>query len=208
MNLQDFITARPFLYHLTSDNNYPLIIADRILYSTNQLIHLSGNSSYQNIGTAKRFTHQEIFIGDQKYMIRDQQPVSEIALSKCLTNGWTNSDFFHHLNDRVFMWPTLDRLRRHFKRYAAENPVILRFDTRAILNANPHVKFCRLNSGATRPNSYLGGVAPARGQESFLPANLYQLPIGTIAEVTFEQQCNLIGNIWQSSEPEDVFQLV
>lgn len=205
MDLQKFIQERPYLYHLTSEKNATNIIKEKKLYSANTLIDMSGNSSHQQLKTTKRLTHQQIKIKDDVFSLRDQRPISEKSLAKCLTDNWTVSDFLHHLNDRVFMWPTLERLWRHFNRYEQEKPVIFRFSTREIIDSNPHVKFCRLNSGATRANSYLGGKPPERGKDTFLSAPLFNFAVRNVAEVTFENQCLLAGPITTSIRPDSTF---
>lgn len=207
MDIQKFIENRPYLYHLTSQANVDRIISQRKLYSTNALIDLSGNLHYQKIKRERRVNHQEIIVNNKSYFIRDQRPISELALSKCLTDNWSVADFIEHLNNRVFMWPTLDRLSRHFDRYINEKPVIFRFLTNEILNRNPHVKFCRLNSGATRANSYLGGKAPERGPNTFLNAQNYTLSIGSVAEVTFENECSIDCEIYAASRPNGKYEL-
>jgi len=205
MDIDKFIEQRPYLYHLTSVENSKRIIQEKILVSTNELIDMSGNPDYFDIKRKRRIGHQEIVIGNKIYSLRDQRPISELALSKCLTHNWKVPDFLEHLNDRVFMWPTLDRLERHYNRYQNENPVIFRFPTNEIIALNPNVKFCRLNSGATRANSYLGGKAPDRGPETFLPAPNYNLSIGSVAEVTFEQRCNIDCDFAIASNPYSEF---
>jgi len=204
MELDNFIRQRPYLYHLTNVQNAENIISERRIYSANKIIELSGDS-YDNINRRRRIEHTEIKVGEQSYFLRDQRPISEKALAKCLTGGWQVSDFLYHLNDRVFMWPTLDRLWRHFNRYEHENPVILRFHTREIIDSNPHVKFCRLNSGATRANSYLGGKAPERGEHTFLSAEQFGRPIREVAEVTFENECKFKLPIARGLRPDGEF---
>ncbi|WP_156123703.1 hypothetical protein [Flavihumibacter sp. ZG627] len=208
MDIQKFIEGRPYLYHLTSKENAKKIVAQKKLYSTNRLIDLSDNPDYLKLKRERRIGHKEILIKTESYFLRDQRPISELALSKCLTHKWGVADFLEHLNERVFMWPTLDRLWRHYDRYAGENPVIFRFSSKEIIGLNNHAKFCRLNSGATRANSYLGGKAPERGPDTFLSAKHYDLPIGSIAEVTFEKECNIDCNFHTSSSPEGVFKLI
>ncbi|AZI24160.1 hypothetical protein EA772_01910 [Pedobacter sp. G11] len=204
MDLERFIQQRPYLYHLTNAQNAESILAEKKLYSANQIIYMSGDHS-DNVNRQRRVGHQEIKVGEKSYFLRDQRPISQKALEKCLTDGWKMPDFLYYLNDRVFMWPTLDRLRRHYNRYALENPVIFRFPTRETIEANPHVKFCRLNSGATRANSYLGGKPPERGKNSFLSAENFLLPLREVAEVTFENECNFDFAIARGLTPDGVF---
>lgn len=129
-------------------------------------------------------------------------------MAKCLTDGWNVGDFLYHLNDRVFMWPTLDRLWRHFNRYKSEKPVIFRFPTRELISLNPHVQFCRLNSGATRANSYLGGKPPERGANTFLSAEKFGLSVRDVAEVTFQKYCDVDVEFYHSSAPESSYKSV
>lgn len=208
MDLQKFIIKNPYLYHLTSAQNADNIIATRKLISTNELISLSGDDALEVVKREKRKQHLELSVGGVRISIRDQQPISPVALPKCLTDGWKMGDFLYHLNDRVFMWPTQKRLWSHFKRYAEEKPVIFRFSTEAILTVNPHVKFSRLNSGATRANSHLGGKAPERGPNTFQSATDYNLGISSVAEVTFERQCVLTGPIAIGSVPDGPFKVI
>lgn len=209
MDIQKFIKERPYLYHLTSKENAEHIIAQRRLYSANELIKMSKDRAHLPVQRKRRVGHYELIIDGNTYFLRDQRPISEKALAKCLTNGWSVSDFLFHLNSRVFMWPTLERLWRHFNRYEAEKPVIFRFPTKELLAANAHPEFCRLNSGATRANSYLGGKPPARGPQTFLPAKQFELSVRDVAEVTFQKRCDLNGFEFSfSANPESKYKTV
>jgi hypothetical protein len=208
MDLNKFIEKTPFLYHLTSEKNASYIIKERKLHSANQLIEMSGDHELQHVKREKRNGHLTFKIGESEVSLRDQQPISLVALPKCLTDGWQVGDFLFHLNERVFMWPNLKRLWAHYNRYKLEKPVIFRFSTEDILIANPHVKFCRLNSGATRANSYLGGIAPHRGPNTFLNAEEFTLPINNVAEVTFENICIIVGDFSIADNPDGPFKMV
>jgi len=208
MDIQKFIRERPHLYHLTSVSNAEIIIAKKQIFSANELIKLSDNKKDLAIQKQKRFDHHELLINGVSYFLRDQRPISEKALAKCLTDGWSVGDFLFHLNDRVFMWPTLDRLWRHYNRYEAETPWIFRFPTKEIIEANPHVQFCRLNSGATRANSYLGGKPPARGSQTFLAADQFNFSVRDVAEVTFPNYCNIDVDFQVGTAPNSDFKSV
>lgn len=205
MDLNKFIEQRPFLYHLTSKDNAPNILKQRKLFSANQLITASEVDEIQKVKREKRSEHFSVIVNGTEILLRDQRPISEKALSKCLTGNWGIGDFLYHLNDRVFMWPTEERLFRHFNRYAHEVPIIFRFSTQEIFEVNPHAKFCRLNSGATRANSHLGGKAPERGLGTFLSATEFNLPVRSVAEVTFEDYCILPKNISYSYNPHEQY---
>lgn len=205
MDLGKFIDYAPYIYHLTSPQNAKRIIKEGKLYSANALIDMTDDAKDKEIKRQKRFTHRSLLIDGTEVLLRDQRPISEIALAKCLTDNWTVADFLFFLNERVFMWPNLNRLKRHYNRYKNENPVIFRFATKEMIEANPHVKFARLNTGATRANSYLGGRAPERGLQTFLKAENYIFSIGSVAEVTFEKFCNIAGDFGIDYMPEGKF---
>ena len=121
MDLEQFIEKTPYLYHLTSQANAANIIARRQLLSANQLITRSGDDAMQNLKREKRPNNVQLVVDGVAISLRDQQPISQVALPKCLTDGWNIGDFLYHLNERVFMWPNLGRLWSHFRRYEASS---------------------------------------------------------------------------------------
>jgi hypothetical protein len=181
---------RPFLYHLTNRENVHSIVTDRVICSASTLLQSAEDQAALRYLREKRPSHIAIRVRGQHVHIRDQRPISEKLLANCLLGGLLPGDYYELLNDRVFFWPTLQRLRRHYERYQAEGPTILRFRTRELLDLN-QVELSRLNSGATRANSYLGGVAPSRGRETFQSPIDYGNGIASIAEVTVENRCAL-----------------
>lgn len=201
MNVENFIKLRPYLYHLTDRENRDNILNKQRLLSTSYIVENSNIVDKLAFLTSRRLGHTEIFINETKYKIRDQRPISMLALGKCVTDGWSAADFIKHLNDRTFFWPTIKRLNTHYQRYKIEEPIIIRVKTESLFVLNDTPKFCRLNSGATRANSYLGGVAPARGANSFLTADQYSRTPGTVVEVTFDNFCDLPSSIWLGSTP-------
>lgn len=208
MDIEQFIKLRPELYHLTDRNNLPSILEWGRLLSTKSIIDESGNPDYIYLNNKRRADHAKVIIGDKSVSIRDQRPISEINLIKCLTDDWTIEQFYNHLNSRVFMWCKVEHLANHYGTYKDENPVILRFDTRKIFEANVHVKFCRLNSGATRSSSHHKGGPPPRGKATFLTASDFKLTPSNVKEVTFEDYCILTGNIYLANEPYGKFKLI
>jgi hypothetical protein len=192
---------RPFLYHLTSKSNLPSIVSAKALLSASVLL---GQADGQELlhSRVRRANHLPIEIKGRPVLIRDQRPLSEKALPKCLDDGLTPEDYYELLNDRVFLWATVSRLCRHHDRYRSEDPVLLRFPTAELLRLNPDVEFSRINSGATRANSYLGGIAPRRGRATFQPARDYAYGVSSIVEVTVRQRCILPERFELASNPE------
>lgn len=204
MKLEEFITKKAFLYHLTDRANFDKIKADKELLSTEAIVNLSSldDNTKSEFLSQRRKSHETIEIGEHKYHIRDQRPISPLNLVKCLTTGFSVKDFFRMLNNRVFFWPTIKRLNSHYKRYARENPIIIMVSTDELLKINPHSEFCRLNSGATRSNSHLKGAPPERGNGTFLPAEEFKYTVGKVAEVTFPNNCKLPNKIYTGETPD------
>lgn len=192
---------RPFLYHLTSQVNLPSIIRSRELLSATALLERADDPSALAHLRRRRPEHVTIEIEGREVKIRDQRPISEKALEKCLEGGLQPADYYELLNNRVFLWPTLERLGRHYDRYESEEPVVLRLSTREILALNPNAEFSRLNSGATRANSHLGGIAPRRGLKTFQTAEDCNYGISAIAEITIPRRCELPAKFEYANNP-------
>jgi hypothetical protein len=199
MKIETILNKIEFLYHLTDRRNLEFILKNKSLFSTNVLAEMAGTEN-KDLVFEKRFNHETLKIGDCQVFIRDQRPLNA-ALDKCLTDGWTRSQYIHLLNSKAFFWPNLNRLERHYKRYIDENPVILRVRLKEILEINGHIELCHLNSGATRPLGSLGGFAPERGPNTFLSLELFDKPVEKIAEIVFDGRVELPLEIWISNAP-------
>lgn len=201
MDIDKFAKLRPYLYHLTDSRNINSIVTQKKILSTKKIITDSSTPNKKKYLSSRRPEHDLIKINGFDFHIRDQRPISALVLGRSLTNNWTVGDFLAHLNKRVFFWPTLNRLTRHYDRYQNEHPVILRFNTKEILELNPDAEFCHLNSGATRCSSHWQGNAPERGEDTFLIADAYQKKPATVAEVTIPEYCDLPTDYWTSGSP-------
>jgi hypothetical protein len=199
MTIDEFTLKRPFLFHLTALNNLDNIKRSKTLFSTKTIFQMAGRKDRAFLRT-RRAEHDHIEVNGDSYHIRDQAPISLLALSKCLEE-MNCEDYIEFLNERVFWWPTLERLERHFKRYEKENPLILKCSSAQLFDLNRNPLFSRLNSGATRANSYLGGVPPSRGRDTFLEAEKYDRGPSTVAEVTFLGKCILPEVVYLGDAP-------
>lgn len=205
MEKKDFIKEIEFLYHLTSEENSKIILENRTIESAVEVINGSNMDSQEKTQFLRNRRDGHLFVENKKgqtIMIRDQNPISIKSLAKCLTDGWNPGDFIYHLNNRVFFWPNIYRLRVHYSKYRNENPVIIKCRTMDILELNKNVKLCHLNSGATRCHPKWDGAPPPRGSNSFVDIEDFDQGIKRIAEVTFEGSCNLPENLWMARNSE------
>lgn len=86
--------------------------------------------------------------------IRDQIPMDDAALARCLQDGLTPRDWYRLLNGRVFFWPSRSRLRRllHAKPYRHLEHDVIEIDATSLVRAHrDRIWLCPINSGCTRP---------------------------------------------------------
>jgi len=205
MDINHFITLRPFLYHLTDRENFKNLIKNGgVLFSTKELVQRSSLPDEEKKEfIIKRRPKHEVLNADGMFIsIRDQRPISISNLEKCIPKDWTVGDYIKLLNKWVFFWPTLHRLTSHYTRYSSEKPIIIKIDTSSLFTINDNPKFCRLNSGATRSNVAYNGAPPPRGYDTFLNVYDYSFSPSTVAEVTFADSCTLPNKVHFGGKPE------
>jgi hypothetical protein len=207
MKLSGFIERRSFLYHLTDQNNLGVILKNRIILSTKIIANKClEKSKITEFLQTRRTNHITLSDGEIIYKIRDQNPISIEVLNRSLTVGWTSEKFIYLLNERVFWWPSLTRLVRHYNRYKHETPVIIKVASDELFKQNSDAQFCRLNSGATRCHPFYNGNAPTRGEGTFVLSNEFKTGPEDVAEVTFIDKCILPDTIWLANSPTGPWQ--
>lgn len=105
-----------------------------------------------------------------RIVLRDQKPLSDKALARCLRDGLTPADWHARLNERVFFWLNRKRVLtllagRAYRDHAHE---ILEIEAAPFVAAyRDRIELSPINSGAT-------GQFPApRGSDTFLPLDAY-----------------------------------
>lgn len=189
LSLIELARVRPFLFHLTAQQNVPRIRELRRLDCATTLLKAAGKSES---GKAKRESHVVVSIDGHNILIRDQRPLHRG--NAALADGWSFVDLVECLNGHVFFWPGTERGPiaygvRHFERYATENPAVLRVRTESLAGAlklDPY--YCRFNSGSPRYNN---GKASPRGPDTFVSARHWSRRASEIVEVTFRKYITL-----------------
>jgi hypothetical protein len=198
MDIEKFITLRPYLYHLTDESNLDNIVTNRILRSTANLVKVVGLENKEKFLRTRRVGHTKISNGKLSFSIRDQDPLYENIIIKNLKDGMNFGDFVYLLNSRVFFWAKMKDLETHYGRYIKqkEYPIILRAKTADVFAANNNKpQFCKYNSGAPRCCSWYREKAAPRGKSTFQVAEHYENGPSTVREVTFTNQCLLPNNL-------------
>lgn len=189
-SLTEFVTKRPFLFHLTSKENLRGLQQTGHLRSTATLAEAAGRA---DILRDRRGEPTTINVAGIETVICDQAKLSFKNVK--FEEGLTKEGLLQLLNRRVFFWPgtedgPIDYGRRHFARYRASSPALLRVPTTALLNANPDIEpmFCKYNSGS--PRCSYGNPSP-RGPSSFLSAIDFTGSVGDVVEFTVEGSVRL-----------------
>lgn len=102
--------------------------------------------------------------GLQRAVVRDQIPMDDSGLRRCLQDGMSPEEWYRLLNSKVFFWLTCDRLLRLLNAgtYRSEEHDVLEVDARALVSTHADkIWFCPMNSGCTKPFPH------PRGQGTF-----------------------------------------
>jgi len=156
-------------------------------------------------------------------IIRDQKPMSDRALEKCLDDDLTPNDWYALLNSRTFFWLSRNRIWRLLKAKAYRDlpQTVLTIDTASLVAAHrDRIWLSPINSGSTlfnpRPRGLgtfmrVGDFPFADRSKRKVEDNVVELLVDhsvpdmadhvlAVHEVMNE---NLIGEIWRSPASDD-----
>ncbi|MBS1845660.1 MAG: hypothetical protein JST53_14685 [Actinobacteria bacterium] len=171
MKPEEIAVHYPRLFHMANLSSWPSVRRDGLL-STRSLVDLyevDGALREEILSTRRRHSipleHGELGTA----VVRDQLPLREKALEKCLTD-MTLGDWLETLNSRVFFWldePHLENLlgARAYKEDAHDVIIV---DTATLVDRDgPKVRLSPINSGSTLYNPR------PRGSQTFLSIEDY-----------------------------------
>jgi len=147
---------------MAADGAWPSI-RRRGLPSTSAVLDLAGIDGDERIRLEERRRPASVMInhdGDA-FVIRDQKPLNEAKLERCLVD-MTVSEWLRMLNGKVFLWPTRERCEQLLdaRAYRDQAHTIIEFDTVQLLEHHD-VTVSPINSGAVLYNP------PKRGSFTF-----------------------------------------
>lgn len=143
----------PRLYHMAEAGSWESI-RERGLLSTSALLDLFEISGAERDRIESQRRPQKVTITHPVHgqvVIRDQKPMSDAALRKCLS-GAAPADWYRLLNQRVFFWVSRERLFRLLsaKAYRHERQCVITVDTAALLRRHAdRVLLAPINTGST-----------------------------------------------------------
>lgn len=164
MTKDEFICHYPLLYHMAEANTWQLIRTLGLL-STSALLDICGCSGNERYKIESQHRPTSVPLACGKYgeiVIRDQKPMSDVALRKCLTNGMTPAEWYATLNRKVFFWVNEKRLNKMLGAYGGREHIVLVLDSSKLLSRpSLSVTLSPINSGSARRK------AAPRGRETF-----------------------------------------
>ncbi|GIK49897.1 MAG: hypothetical protein BroJett013_25940 [Alphaproteobacteria bacterium] len=162
--LEELLSDCPTLYHMAAAGSWPLIRTHGLL-STTALLDLCGvtGTARDAIESTRRPENVTIpFATKERVVIRDNKPMDDRGLDRCLLDGLTPTDWYRLLNARVFFWLTKERLLRLLSAgaYANSEHDVLELDSRALVSKwREAITLSPINSGCTKPYPHPRGLA-------------------------------------------------
>ena len=150
---EDLIKYFPRLYHMAEKGTWPSI-KKRGLLSTAALLDLYGIKGKEREMIESLRRPDSVRIKHEEYgttVIRDNKPISDKALDKCLT-GMTKEAWYRLLNGKVFFWLSADRVSGLLsaRAYREKEHVVLTVDTAKLLaKYEAETTLSPINSGST-----------------------------------------------------------
>jgi len=162
----------PRLYHMAELGSWPSILRHGLL-STSHLLSLFELNGSARDRIESRHRPESITIHHPRYgnaVVRDQIPMRDADLQRCLRDGMVPRKWYRLLNAKVFFWLTEERLERLLgaRAYRDRRHTVLVLDTKALLDDYSDTVFLSpMKSGCTTP------FAHPRGPGTFLPMSAY-----------------------------------
>lgn len=154
--LEELMDDCPTLYHMAERGSWPAI-KDRGLLSTSALLSLYNVPEPRRSHIEKCHRPESVRIESQGLptaVIRDQIPMSDEGLRRCLPSSLRPADWYEVLNRMAFFWLSEDRLHRltGAKAYRDVEHDIVEVDTRSLIAVHrSRIWLCPINSGCTKP---------------------------------------------------------
>jgi Family of unknown function (DUF7002) len=165
--LDELLQDCPTLYHMAEKNSWPSI-QNYGLLSTTRLLDLFdvGQPRRTEIESRRRPVSvylEHVDLG--RAVIRDQFPMDDKGLERCLEDRLSPRAWYKLLNAKVFFWLTRERLLRLLNAgtYRNEEHDVIELDTRLLVAAyRENIWLCPMNSGCTKPYPHPRGIGTFR----------------------------------------------
>jgi hypothetical protein len=162
----------PRLFHMAGLGSWPSIKQHGLL-STSALLDLFEVPDSLRVDLESLHRPESVRISHPLHgraVVRDQKPMDDKGLLRCLQDGLTPGEWYQILNDKVFFWLTEERLERllRARAYRDQRHTVLQLDTARLLARHEgNVVLSPMNSGCTKPFPF------PRGSRTFSPMREY-----------------------------------
>ncbi len=154
--LAQLVGDSPVLYHMAERGSWDSIRRHGLL-STSALLDLFAVTGEGRARIESRRRPEPVTLaspGIGSAVIRDQKPMDDRGLERCLQDGLTPRHWYEILNARVFFWLSQTRLLRLLKAraYRDSEHDVLEIDTASLVAAyRDRITLAPINTGATKP---------------------------------------------------------
>jgi hypothetical protein len=166
VDVGQLVELHPRLFHMADQDAWPSIAAHGLL-STEALVDRYELSSDFRSALLDQRRRKSVRIDHPVHgsaVIRDNKPMTDAALERCLTDGTTPREWYRRLNGLVFFWVRPERLGKllRARAYRSCPHLVLELDSARLIAAHgSEVLLSPINSGSTLYN------APPRGSSTF-----------------------------------------
>jgi hypothetical protein len=164
---EELVRHYPRLWHMAHGGSWPAIRENGLLSTTALLDLYEVAPPRRKVIEASRRSDLVTLDGKNlpRAVVRDQKPMTDSALSKCLQDGLTAPEWYRILNKRTFFWVSRKRLWRLLKAraYRSNPQTVLTLDTKSLISSHrASVELSPINSGSTIFNPQPRGLATFR----------------------------------------------
>lgn len=162
--LEELMRDCPTLYHMAERGSWPSIRNNGLL-STSAILDELGiiGAERRRLECQRRPENVTLQGGALGHVVlRDQKPMDDSGLKRCLQDGLTPSHWYRLINERVFFWLTKDRLQRllNGQAYCDLAHDVIEVDTRNLVAAHrKEISLSPMNSGCTKPFAHPRGLS-------------------------------------------------
>lgn len=174
----------PLVYHMAALGSWPSIQRHGLL-STTALLDLFEVDVDLRESLESRKRPESVIITHAQHgtaTIRDQKPLHDSMLARCLRGRVSVEDWHRLLNSRVFFWVDEKRLNdlRNARAYREQRQTVIFANTRQLVERyGVRVRLAHINTGATRSVSHF------RDRETFKTIEEYDRP--KVVELTIDR---------------------
>ncbi|QDH34171.1 hypothetical protein [Porphyrobacter sp. YT40] len=154
MKREDLVKIYPRLYHMAHDGAWPAIRQHGLLSvaALLDLYDVEGDRRERLLARHRPESEHLDAEGLPGAVIRDQKPMRDSALEKCLEDGMTPSDWYRHLNTKSFFWLSRERVWSLLgaRAYRDKPQTVLTVDTAKLVELyEDQIWLSPMNSGST-----------------------------------------------------------